>query len=103
MPDLRFAKPAPPADQPKVDRSTGATIYPHATKEQMIARAEAFLAGGCHVNFIGIPRAEVIELLRSTHDFIVNNSPSVAEDCEAATDAAFALERLLKSMGAWQD
>jgi hypothetical protein len=65
MPELKFAKPPRPANERTTDPSTGAIIYPHATKEQMIERAEAFLAGGCHVNFIGVPRSEVIEILRA--------------------------------------
>jgi hypothetical protein len=65
MPELKFARPQRPPDERATDPSTGAIIYPHATKEQMIDRAEAFLAGGCHVNFIGIPRSEVIEILRA--------------------------------------
>lgn len=101
MAELKFAKAPLAPGEPTVDKSTGATIYPHATKEQLIERAHTFLAGGCCVTFPGIPREEFIELLKSAHDAIANQAQPVTGEYEHLCDARFGIERILRSMGAW--
>jgi hypothetical protein len=57
----------------------------------MIERAEAFLNSGCCVNFIGLPRAELITILIDAH--------TALDDI----DARRGLERAIRAMGVWKD